>query len=119
MYSLPEPVPLMGIKINPKANLEAAQMVAKALRDCIPPTIPLPFSGIQEAKFLKRKRMTAKAVLEMFDGKRDSIQISLWTDLPGAWSLQWLDINGSFMWEEDKWVRIDFEKLLGDKYAAV
>ena len=122
MYSLPGLSNLYGIKIGPKVSLEASQMVVNALRDCIPPNMPLPFSSILKTDFIKgNKRKTVKAVLEMFDGKRDTIQISTWSHAPQAWNLRWIPTKASgssFNWEKSKWVRIlDLEEFLlsGDK----
>ena len=115
MYSLPSLVNLYGIKMGPKADYEGAQMVANALRDCIPPNIPLPFTGILKTSFTKGKRKTVKAVLEMFDGKHDTVQITTWSGITRSWSLQWIITKaggGSFNWEDNRWVRIDLDTLL-------
>ncbi|WP_068966006.1 hypothetical protein [Desulfosporosinus sp. BG] len=118
MYSLPHLANLYGIKIGSKADHEGARMVANALRDCIPPNIPLPFTGILKTTFTKGKRKTVKAVLEMFDGKHDTIQVTTWGLSTGAWSLQWILTKAggsSFNWDGGKWIRIDESFWMGSE----
>jgi len=109
VYSHPSLTCLYGTKIGSKAVYEDAQIVARALRDCIPQNIPLPFSSILKTTSSKGKKKSIKAVLEMFDGKHDTIKVSTWGYL-NSWSLQWIltkDSGSSFNWDGNKWIRID------------
>lgn len=86
-------------------DAEAVRWVTTALRDCTPPHIPLPFTEVLAARFLKRQTPTAAASLRMVDGYRGYIQVSKWGPFD-AWSYQWQRLDGGpLYWNGSAWVR--------------
>lgn len=96
-----------------KINQEAKEIVESALKASLPKGTPMPYKNFTSAKFIKAKRKTVVAEIELFDGLTAVIEVTTWANIEGAWSYGWINNpGGAFGFSNGKWRRISEEKLL-------
>ncbi|RHW37304.1 hypothetical protein D1B31_16185 [Neobacillus notoginsengisoli] len=101
-----------------KLDNKAFEWVKRCLRDTTPKDIPLPYRKILKATFIKAKKPTVTATLEMIDGYKARIEISRYSLFPDgsrwagggtAWTYRWLSSEGEgyLYWNREKrsWLR--------------
>lgn len=83
----------------------AEKFIRNAMQDCLPPNVPLSFTKVISAHFLKIKQKIAIGALEMVDGKQAVVEVKTY-GMANAWAYKWLKWDGgNLYWNGQEWIR--------------